>query len=71
MVYLLITNDCIYFKDPVESTWTLAEKVGDLNVPEFDGRKVVLADETLNEFGNFLDNFIFDFEYDHAVGVFR
>lgn len=64
-----MSNYCL--KNPNEATWTRADKVGDPVVSEFNGRQVVLADNTLDEFGKFLLTLTLDFEYDHAVGVLK
>ncbi|RNA00332.1 A disintegrin and metallo ase with thrombospondin motifs 1, partial [Brachionus plicatilis] len=65
LVHILILTD------PDVATWTRADIVGDTDVSHYNGRQVVLADETLNEFGNFLQGLTIDFDYDHAVGVFN
>ncbi|RNA04998.1 A disintegrin and metallo ase with thrombospondin motifs 3-like [Brachionus plicatilis] len=65
LVHILILTD------PDVATWTRADIVGDTDVTHYNGRQVVLADETLNEFGNFLQGLTIDFDYDHAVGVFN
>ncbi|RNA32392.1 A disintegrin and metallo ase with thrombospondin motifs 5-like [Brachionus plicatilis] len=61
---LIITN-------PLESTWTDVNIVGETGNEFYNGKEVILSRLTLNELQRFVDRQGLTFEFDHVIGVFN
>jgi hypothetical protein len=54
-----------------ESKWTDPAFVGSQTVPTYEGRPVIIDDLTLDAFASYMEDQIFNFDYDHAIGLFE
>ena len=58
-------------KTRIESQWTDPAFVGQPIIPTYKGRPVILDDFTLDAFQTYMEGQIFNFNYDHAIGLFE
>lgn len=59
----------LQFKKSSGSNWSNRKRVGINEIPFYKQKEVVLADDTLLAFSEFMISKKFNYTYDHAVGI--
>ena len=58
-------------KTSIESKWTDPALVGYEKLQTYQGRPVIIDDLTLDAFRTYMEEQTFNFDYDHAIGLFE